>query len=62
MQFNPKFIIKGKTLFMVNPMKNREIVIAVIVLLGIGWLFFANYNKSAKDDKKPATIERVQPK
>lgn len=47
---------------MVNPMKNREIVIAVIVLLGIGWLFFANYNKSAKDDKKPATIERVQPK
>jgi hypothetical protein len=54
--------MKGKTLFVENTMKNREIIVTVIVLLGIGWLFFANYNKTAKTDKKPATIEHVQPK
>ena len=42
-------------------MGNRDIVLTVIVLLAIGWLFFSNYHKSSKEEKKPATIEHVQP-
>lgn len=42
-------------------MANRDIVLSIIVLLGIGWLFFANYNKSTKPEAKPATIEHVKP-
>lgn len=40
-------------------MKRREIIITVIVLLGIGWLFYENYTRSQQP--KPATVEHVKP-
>ncbi len=42
-------------------MANRDIILSIIVLAGIGWLLFENYHQRPQKDQKPATIERVQP-
>lgn len=42
-------------------MANRDIVLTILVLLGIGWLLFENYHAAPKEEPKPATIEHVKP-
>ncbi len=42
-------------------MKNRDIVILVIVLLGIGWLFYDNYQRNSTPEKTPMKIEQLKP-
>lgn len=42
-------------------MKNRDIVILVIVLLGMGWLFYDNYQRNSAPQKAPAKIEQLKP-
>jgi len=34
-------------------MKNRDIILIVLVLLGISWLIFENYHRSATPTPKP---------